>query len=80
LNFHIEITKLGKTNSMNESVFNYNVTMQELDYLGIIISEEEYLFSTSTLKKFYDLHVLFVLHKDEEKAKAILNEASLSLK
>ena len=65
---------------MNDTVFSHNVTMQELNYLGIILSEEEYLFSTSTLKKFYDLHVLFVLRKDEEKAKAVLNEASLSLK
>lgn len=65
---------------MNESIFNYNVTLQELDCLGIILSEEEYLFSTSTLKKFYDLHTLFILRRDEEKAKAILNEASLSLK
>ena len=65
---------------MNDSVFNYNITTQELNYLGIILPEEEYLFSTSTLKKFYDLHVLFILRKDEEKANAILDQASLSLK
>ena len=66
--------------SMQDSVFNYNITLQELDYLGIILSEEEYLYSTSRLKKFYDLHTLFILRKDDEKAKEILNEASVSLR
>ena len=64
---------------MNDSVFNHNISPSELDYLGIILSEEEYLYSTSTLKKFYDLHALFVLRKDNEKANAILTEASLTL-
>ena len=51
---------------MSDSVFNYGVTLQELNYLGIILTKEEYLRSTSTLKKFYDLHTLFVLRKDKE--------------
>ncbi len=64
---------------MIDSVFNYEVTLQELNYLGIILTKEEYLRSTSTLKKFYDLYTLFVLRKDDQKAKQILTEASLCL-
>ncbi len=64
---------------MSDSVYNYDVTLQELIYLGIILTKEEYLRSTSTLKKFYDLHTLFVLRKDEQKAKEVLNEASVCL-
>ena len=64
---------------MCDSVFNYGVTLQELNYLGIILTKKEYLRSTSTLKKFYDLHTLFVLRKEEQKAKEILNEASICL-
>ncbi len=64
---------------MSDSVFNYGITLQELNYLGIILTKEEYLRSTSTLKKFYDLHTLFVLRKDDRKAREILNEASICL-
>ncbi|MFZ0456664.1 MAG: hypothetical protein WCE54_19780 [Ignavibacteriaceae bacterium] len=64
---------------MSDSVFNYGVSLQELNYLGIILTKEEYLRSTSTLKKFYDLHTLFVMRKDDQKAKEILNVASVSL-
>ena len=66
-------------NPMSDSVFNYGVTLQELNYLGIILTKEEYLRSTSTLKKFYDLHTLFVLRKDEQRAKDILHVASICL-
>ncbi|MFW9930552.1 MAG: hypothetical protein ACFFD1_14275 [Candidatus Thorarchaeota archaeon] len=64
---------------MSDSVFNYEVTLQELSYLGIILTKEEYLRSTSPLKKFYDLHTLFVLRKDDQRAKEILQVASVSL-
>ena len=64
---------------MSDSIFNYDVSIQELNYLGIILTKEEYLRSTSTLKKFYDLHTLFVLRNDDQKAKEILNEASVCL-
>jgi hypothetical protein len=64
---------------MSDSVFNYGITLQELSYLGIILTKEEYLRSTSTLKKFYDLHTLFILRKDDQKAKEILTEASVCL-
>ena len=64
---------------MSDSIFNYDVSIQELNYLGIILTKEEYLRSTSTLKKFYDLHTLFVLRNDNQKAKEILNEASVCL-
>lgn len=64
---------------MSDSVFNYGVTLQELNYLGIILTKEEYLRSTSTLRKFYDLHTLFVLRKDDQRAKEILHVASICL-
>lgn len=64
---------------MSDSVFDYGVTLQELNYLGIILTKKEYLGSTSSLKKFYDLHTLFILRKDEQKAKEVLYEASICL-
>jgi len=65
---------------MNESIFNYNVTSNELRKLAIPLTEKEYLNSTSKIRKFYDLHSLFILRGDEEKAREILVEASSSLR
>jgi hypothetical protein len=71
--------KTRGTNPMSDSIFNYDVTLQELSYLGIIITKEEYLRLTSTLKKYYDLHTLFILRKDNKKATEILARASICL-
>jgi hypothetical protein len=65
---------------MNESVFDYNITQVELESLEIILNQEDYLKTTSTLKKFYDLHSLFTLRGEKSKAENILFKVSHTLK
>jgi hypothetical protein len=65
---------------MNDSVFDYDISPNELSELGILLNKEEYNTSTSRIKRFYDLHRLFKLRGNEDKASEILTEASVILK
>jgi hypothetical protein len=65
---------------MDESVFNYNVTQVELESLEIILDQNDYLKTTSILKKFHDLYALFTLRGEKSKAEEILFKVSYTLK
>lgn len=64
---------------MEESIFEHNVTLDELNYLQINLNKEEYLRSSSLTKKYYHLFMLFKLRNNNLKAEEVLNKLSLKL-
>ena len=57
---------------MKETIFDYNITMDELKFLSIPYkTKEDYLANTDTKKQKQDLFILFTLRGDWNKASAI---------
>lgn len=64
---------------MEESIFEHNVTLEELNYLQINLAKEEYKRCSSITKKYYHLFMLFKLRNNNSKAEEVLNKLSLKL-
>ena len=67
---------MNKDSQLNmETIFNHNVTEQELEYLHIKVkNESEYKENLGDYKRLSDLYVLFTMRKDDLKAKEYAEE------
>jgi hypothetical protein len=57
---------------MEETIFDYRITRDELKFLAIIYqTKEDYILNTNIKKQKQDLFILFTLRGDWNKASAI---------
>jgi hypothetical protein len=60
---------------MDITIFDYNVTLDEIRYLFVNYTDrDEYIQNTIYKRKLHDLYVLFKMREDNVRAGDIMNE------